>query len=54
MYDCSKEFIKFYREKVVLRETEQNELREKRRLNIKRLKEPDEALKIASLAQIRK
>jgi hypothetical protein len=39
MYDCSKEFIKFYREKVVLRETEQNELREKRRLNIKRLKE---------------
>ena len=26
MYDCSKEFNKFYRTKVVLPETEQNEL----------------------------
>lgn len=39
MYDCSKEFNKFYRTKVVLPETEQNELREKRKLNIKRLKD---------------
>lgn len=39
MYDCSKEFNKFYRTEVVLPETEQNELREKRKLNIKRLKE---------------
>ena len=35
MYDCSKEFNKFYRTKVVLPETEQNELREKRKLNIR-------------------
>lgn len=39
MYDCSKEFNKFYRTKVVLPETEQNELREKRKLNISRLKD---------------
>lgn len=39
MFDCSKEFNKFYRTKVVLSETEQNELREKRKLNIKRLKD---------------
>lgn len=39
MYDCSTEFNKFYRNEVVLPEIEQNELREKRRLNIKRLKD---------------
>ena len=39
MYDCSKEFNKFYRTSVVLPENEQNELREKRKLNVKRLKE---------------
>ncbi len=39
MYDCSKEFNKFYRTSVVLPEIEQNELREKRKLNVKRLKE---------------
>lgn len=39
MFDCSAEFNKFYRTEVVLPETEQNELREKRKLNIKRLKE---------------
>ncbi len=39
MYDCSKEFNKFYRTSVVLPEVEQNELREKRKLNVKRLKE---------------
>lgn len=39
MYDCSKDFNKFYRTEVVLPETEQSELREKRKLNIKRLKE---------------
>lgn len=39
MYDCSKEFNKFYRTSVVLPETEQNELREKRKLNVKRLKD---------------
>ncbi len=39
MYDCSKEFNKFYRKEVVLPETEQSELREKRKLNIKRLKD---------------
>lgn|GEM_PF-6539558 len=33
MYDCSKEFNKFYRTEVVLPETEQSELREKRKLN---------------------
>ena len=39
MYDCSKEFNKFYRTKVVLPAKEQNELRKKRKLNIKRLKD---------------
>lgn len=39
MYDCSKEFNKFYRNEVVLPETVQNELREKRKLNVKRLKD---------------
>ncbi|WHX25120.1 nucleotidyltransferase [Virgibacillus halodenitrificans] len=39
MYDCSKVFNKFYREKVVLPEREKNELRKKRKLNIKRLKD---------------
>ncbi|GAF65502.1 tRNA nucleotidyltransferase [Bacillus sp. TS-2] len=39
MYDCSKEFKKFYRKKVVLPEKEKNELRKKRKLNIKRLKD---------------
>lgn len=39
MFDCSREFNKFYRRKVVLPETEQNELREKRKLNVKRLKD---------------
>lgn len=39
MYDCSKEFSEFYRTKVVLPETEQSELRKKRKLNIKRLKD---------------
>lgn len=39
MYDCSKEFNKFYRTEVVLPETEQSELREKRKLNMKRLKD---------------
>lgn len=39
MYDCSKEFNKFYRTKIVLSEKEQNELRKKRKLNIKRLKD---------------
>ena len=39
MYDCSKDFNKFYRTEVVLPATEQSELREKRRLNIKRLRE---------------
>lgn len=39
MYDCSKEFNKFYRTKVVLSAKEQNELRKKRKLNIKRLKD---------------
>lgn len=39
MYDCSKEFNKFYRTEVVLSAKEQNELREKRKLNIQRLKD---------------
>ncbi|WP_185160675.1 nucleotide-binding domain-containing protein [Mammaliicoccus sciuri] len=39
MYDCSKEFNKFYRTKVVLPAKAQNELRERRRLNIRRLKD---------------
>lgn len=39
MYDCSKEINKFYRTSVVLSEIEQNELRKKRKLDVKRLKE---------------
>ena len=39
IYDCSKEINKFYRTSVVLSEIEQNELRKKRKLNVKRLKE---------------
>src|SRR5690625_1709739 len=39
VYDCSKYFNKFYRDKVVLPEKEKNELRKKRKLNIKRLKD---------------
>lgn len=39
MYDCSKEFNRFYRTEVVLPAKEQNELRQKRKLNIKRLKD---------------
>lgn len=39
MLDCSTEFNKFYREKVVLPETEQGKLREKRKLNVNRLKD---------------
>lgn len=39
MYDCSKEINKFYRTSVVLSEIEQNELRKKRKLYVKRLKE---------------
>ena len=39
MYDCSTEFNAFYRNDVVLPETVKNELREKRKLNVKRLKE---------------
>ncbi|MDE8220832.1 nucleotidyltransferase [Erysipelothrix rhusiopathiae] len=38
MYDCSKEFNEFYRKKVVLPAKKQNELRQKRKLNIKRIK----------------
>ncbi|MDO7204489.1 hypothetical protein Q5M85_10345 [Paraclostridium bifermentans] len=38
MYDCSKEFNKFYRTEVVLPETEQNELREKRKVEYKAIK----------------
>ncbi|WP_317914682.1 nucleotide-binding domain-containing protein [Carnobacterium maltaromaticum] len=39
MYDCSKDFEKFYRTKVILSANEKNELRQKRKLNIKRLKD---------------
>lgn len=39
MYDCSKEFNKFYRREVVLPEKAKNELREKRKKNVKRLKD---------------
>lgn len=39
MYDCSKEFNRFYRTKVVLSANEKNELRRKRKLNLKRLKD---------------
>ena len=38
MYNCSAELNKYYREEVVLPEREQNNLREKRKINIKRLK----------------
>lgn len=38
MFDCSNELDKFYRTKVILPAKEQNELRNKRKLNIKRLK----------------
>ena len=38
MYDCSKEFLKFYQRHVVLPAEQQNHLRKKRRLNINRLK----------------
>ena len=33
MYDCSKEFIKFYQNHVVLPAEQQNHLRKKRKLN---------------------
>lgn len=39
MYDMSQQFNTFYRTEVVLPAVEQNSLREKRRLNIKRLKD---------------
>lgn len=39
MYDMSKEFNKFYRNEVVLPATTQHDLREKKKLNIRRLKE---------------
>ncbi|TBR31871.1 nucleotidyltransferase [Staphylococcus pseudintermedius] len=39
MYDCSKEFNIFYRKKVVLSAKEQNELRNRRKQNIKRIKD---------------
>ncbi|WP_282957924.1 hypothetical protein [Abyssicoccus albus] len=39
MYDCSKEFNNFYRKKVVLSAKEQNELRLRRKLNIRRMKD---------------
>lgn len=39
MYDCSKDFDKFYRTKVILSAYEKNELRKKRKLNVKRLKD---------------
>ena len=38
MFDCSKEFKKFYNDHVKLSEKEKNELRTKRALNVKRLK----------------
>lgn len=38
MYDVSAEFNKFYRDKVVLHSADQHELREKKKLNIRRLK----------------
>ena len=39
MYDMSTAFDKFYRKKVVLPATIQNDLRDKKKLNIKRLKD---------------
>lgn len=38
MYDCSRNFNEFYHTKVILPEKSQNELRKKRKTNIKRLK----------------
>lgn len=38
MYDVSAEFNKFYRNKVVLRSSDQHELREKKKLNVRRLR----------------
>lgn len=38
MYDVSAEFNKFYRDKVVLCSSDQHELREKKKLNVGRLK----------------
>lgn len=38
MYDCSRKFNEFYHTKVILPEKSQNELRQKRKTNIKRLK----------------
>lgn len=38
MYDVSAEFNKFYRNEVVLRSADQHELREKKKLNVSRLK----------------
>lgn len=39
MYDCSKEFSTFYRKKVVLSAKEQDELRKRRKQNIRRIKD---------------
>lgn len=39
MYDMSTTFNKFYRKKIVLPATIQNDLRDKKKLNIKRLKD---------------
>ena len=39
MYDMSQQFNTFYRTEVVLSAAEQNSLREKRKRNIKRLKD---------------
>ncbi|TDL95533.1 nucleotidyltransferase [Macrococcus carouselicus] len=39
MYDCSKEISRFYNKKVVLSAQEQNELRKRRKQNIKRMKD---------------
>lgn len=39
MYDLSKEFEKFYNDYVVLPNKEQNDLRNKKNINIKRLKD---------------
>ena len=39
MFDCSREFNKFYNQHVVLSQKEKNELRDKRHKNVKRLKE---------------
>lgn len=38
MYDCSRKFNEFYHTKIILPEKSQNELRQKRKTNIKRLK----------------